>query len=150
ARRAFRRRAAARGHRALARHAPDDSVRGRANRQPRLEDGRRDPRPDPRLCGLVRPDHGHGHARAARGLDRRPDSLPLRRVDREGATRGNRGRRAGRHEQPALMLLVALKGLAGRKLRAFLTASAIVLGVAMISGTYILTDTIKSAFSTVF
>jgi putative ABC transport system permease protein len=48
------------------------------------------------------------------------------------------------------MLLVALKGLAGRKLRAFLTASAIVLGVAMISGTYILTDTIKAAFSSVF
>ena len=31
-----------------------------------------------------------------------------------------------------------------------LTAIAIVLGVAMVSGTYILTDTIKSAFSTVF
>jgi putative ABC transport system permease protein len=46
--------------------------------------------------------------------------------------------------------LVALKGLAGRKLRAVLTAIAIVLGVAMISGTYVLTDTIKSAFSTVF
>ncbi len=39
---------------------------------------------------------------------------------------------------------VALKGLAGRKLRAFLTALAIVLGVAMVSGTYVLTDTIKS------
>ncbi|HEY2310601.1 MAG TPA: FtsX-like permease family protein [Gaiellaceae bacterium] len=48
------------------------------------------------------------------------------------------------------MLLVALKGLAGRKVRAALTAVAIVLGVAMISGTYILTDTIKAAFSTVF
>jgi len=48
------------------------------------------------------------------------------------------------------MLLVALKGLAGRKLRAALTAIAIVLGVAMISGTYVLTDTIKAAFSTVF
>jgi putative ABC transport system permease protein len=48
------------------------------------------------------------------------------------------------------MLLVALKGLAGRKLRAILTAVAIVLGVAMISGTYVLTDTIKAAFSTVF
>jgi len=45
---------------------------------------------------------------------------------------------------------VALKGLLGRKLRASLTAIAIVLGVAMVSGTYILTDTIKSAFSTVF
>lgn len=48
------------------------------------------------------------------------------------------------------MIGVALKGLAGRKLRAALTAVAIVLGVAMISGTYILTDTIKSAFGTVF
>jgi putative ABC transport system permease protein len=48
------------------------------------------------------------------------------------------------------MFLVALKGLAGRKLRAALTAVAIMLGVAMISGTYILTDTIKAAFSTVF
>ncbi len=48
------------------------------------------------------------------------------------------------------MTKVALKGLLGRKLRAALTAIAIVLGVAMVSGTYILTDTIKSAFSTVF
>jgi putative ABC transport system permease protein len=48
------------------------------------------------------------------------------------------------------VIRVALKGLAGRKLRAALTAVAIVLGVAMISGTYILTDTIKSAFGTVF
>jgi putative ABC transport system permease protein len=45
---------------------------------------------------------------------------------------------------------VALKGLLGRKTRAALTAVAIVLGVAMVSGTYILTDTIKAAFSTVF
>jgi len=45
---------------------------------------------------------------------------------------------------------VALRGLLGRKLRAALTAFAIVLGVAMVSGTFVLTDTIKSAFSTVF
>jgi putative ABC transport system permease protein len=45
---------------------------------------------------------------------------------------------------------VALRGLAGRKLRAVLTAVAIVLGVAMISGTYILTDTINRAFTTLF
>jgi putative ABC transport system permease protein len=48
------------------------------------------------------------------------------------------------------MLAVALKGLAGRKLRAALTAIAIVLGVAMISGTYVLTDTINSGFSTIY
>ena len=48
------------------------------------------------------------------------------------------------------MIKVALRGLAGRKLRALLTAIAIVLGVAMISGTYILTDTVNSAFTTLF
>jgi putative ABC transport system permease protein len=47
------------------------------------------------------------------------------------------------------MIRVALKGLWGRKLRTFLTAMAIVLGVAMISGTYILTDTITSSFTKV-
>jgi putative ABC transport system permease protein len=45
---------------------------------------------------------------------------------------------------------VALKGLLGRKLRSVLTGLAIVLGVAMISGTYILTDTINQAFTNVF
>jgi putative ABC transport system permease protein len=47
------------------------------------------------------------------------------------------------------MLTVALKGLAGRKVRASLTAIAIVVGVAMISGTYILTDTINNGFNTI-
>ena len=48
------------------------------------------------------------------------------------------------------MIAVALRGLAGRKLRATLTALAIILGVAMISGTYILTDTIDKAFNNIF
>src|SRR3982751_1056178 len=48
------------------------------------------------------------------------------------------------------MNAVALKGLLGRKLRAVLTALAIVLGVAMISGTFVLTDTIQKAFNGVF
>ncbi len=48
------------------------------------------------------------------------------------------------------MIKVALRGLAGRKLRAVLTGISIVLGVAMISGTYILTDTIDRAFTTLF
>jgi putative ABC transport system permease protein len=48
------------------------------------------------------------------------------------------------------MIRVALKGLAGRKLRAALTAIAIVLGVAMVSGTYVLTDTIDKAFNAIF
>src|SRR5436305_2108694 len=48
------------------------------------------------------------------------------------------------------MLRVALKGLAGRPVRALLTAIAIILGVAMISGTYVLTDTINNGFNTIF
>jgi putative ABC transport system permease protein len=48
------------------------------------------------------------------------------------------------------VIKVALRGMAGRKLRAVLTAIAIVLGVAMMSGAYILTDTIDKAFDTIF
>jgi putative ABC transport system permease protein len=48
------------------------------------------------------------------------------------------------------MIRVALRDLAGRKLRSILTALAIVLGVAMISGTYVLTDTISKAFGNIF
>jgi putative ABC transport system permease protein len=45
---------------------------------------------------------------------------------------------------------VALKGLAARKLRAVLTALAIVLGVAMVSGSFVLTDSIQKAFHSLF
>src|SRR2546430_6521996 len=48
------------------------------------------------------------------------------------------------------MLRFALKGLAARKFRASLTAIAIVVGVAMISGTYVLTDTINNGFNSIF
>jgi putative ABC transport system permease protein len=44
----------------------------------------------------------------------------------------------------------SLKSLAGRKLRTTLTALAIVLGVAMMSGAYVLTDTIDRAFDSIF
>jgi putative ABC transport system permease protein len=48
------------------------------------------------------------------------------------------------------MTAVALKGLAARKLRAVLTALAIVLGTAMVSGSFVLTDSIQNAFHAVF
>jgi ABC-type antimicrobial peptide transport system permease subunit len=48
------------------------------------------------------------------------------------------------------MTRVALAGLMGRKLRTVLTAVAIVLGVAMVTGTFILTDSIKGAFDGIF
>ena len=47
------------------------------------------------------------------------------------------------------MIGVALKGLLGRKLRTLLTALAIVLGVSMISGTYVLTDTITKSYTSI-
>src|SRR4051812_29479269 len=48
------------------------------------------------------------------------------------------------------MIAVALKGLAGRKVRALLTALAVVIGVTMVSGTLVLTDTIQKGFDNVF
>ena len=48
------------------------------------------------------------------------------------------------------MRRVALRGMIGRKLRTVLTALAIVIGVSMISGTFVLTDTIDRAFHSIF
>src|SRR6476619_5038454 len=48
------------------------------------------------------------------------------------------------------MTSVAIKGLLSRKLRAVLTALAIVLGVAMVSGSCVLTDSIQKAFHSLF
>ncbi|HUN77675.1 MAG TPA: FtsX-like permease family protein [Solirubrobacteraceae bacterium] len=48
------------------------------------------------------------------------------------------------------MSKLMLRGFAQRKVRVLLSAIAIALGVALMAGTYILTDTINSAFSEVF
>ncbi|TML46105.1 MAG: ABC transporter permease, partial [Actinobacteria bacterium] len=48
------------------------------------------------------------------------------------------------------MTRFALRGLLSRKLRTALTAIAIVLGVGMISGTFVLTDSISHAFDRIF
>jgi putative ABC transport system permease protein len=48
------------------------------------------------------------------------------------------------------MIAVALKGLAARKVRALLTALAVVIGVSMVSGTLILTDTMQKTFDGLF
>jgi putative ABC transport system permease protein len=48
------------------------------------------------------------------------------------------------------MRRVTLRGLLAHKLRLALTALAIVLGVTFISGTFVLTDTLNSTFSTLF
>ena len=48
------------------------------------------------------------------------------------------------------MIKVALAGMFGRKLRTALTALAVVLGVAMVSGTLVLTGSIDNAFNYIF
>src|SRR5918996_6354819 len=48
------------------------------------------------------------------------------------------------------MSKVALRGLAQRKLRAFVTMLAVLLGVAFIAGSYVLTDTINESFDDIF
>jgi putative ABC transport system permease protein len=48
------------------------------------------------------------------------------------------------------MIRFAARALIQRKLRTVLTALAIVLGVAMVSGTYVLTDSIGTAFDSIF
>ena len=48
------------------------------------------------------------------------------------------------------MIKIELRGLLARKLRTVLTMVAIILGVSMVSGTYILTDTIDNSFAQIY
>src|SRR4051812_50058300 len=48
------------------------------------------------------------------------------------------------------MRKVALRGLFARKLRLILTALAVALGVTLIAGTYVFTDTINRSFDQIF
>jgi putative ABC transport system permease protein len=48
------------------------------------------------------------------------------------------------------MLSLVLRGFLQRKLRVLLTAIAIALGVALMAGTYVLTDTINKSFASIF
>ena len=150
--RALRRPAAARRDRARARLPADRRLRRRADRQPRLHDEWRDPRAAAPLRRRLRPDDGDGHARRPRRRDGRPGALPRRRPDRARSCRA-RARTTScmaieEIERP--MTRFALRGLLGRKLRTVLTALAIILGVAMVSGTFVLTDSITGAFDSIF
>ena len=53
-------------------------------------------------------------------------------------------------EVSGAVILVALRGLWGRKTRAVLTAISIVLGTAMIAGTFVVRDQITGAFASIF
>ena len=81
----------------------------------------------------------------------RPRPVPRRRAHRprvEGSFRARDRRRDGTARQRVTRF--ALKALLGRKLRTVLSAFAIVLGVATVSGTYVLTDSIDKAFGSIF
>ena len=98
----------------------------------------------------TRADGGDGHARRPRCVVRGPTAGARRRQDRARRTgREHRGG-PGPDEGRGLMLALVLRGLVQRKLRVLLTAIAIALGVALMAGTYILTDTINHTFSEVF
>src|SRR5262249_39030185 len=133
-------------------HLPSHSpLRRRADREPRLGLERRDPRARPPLGRRTRADDGDGHPRRRRGDDRRPRPLPRGRPDREVAAAALPA--AGDRCDPGgggAMTGVALRGLLARRVRAVLTAFAIVLGVAMVSGSFVLTDTISKAFDSIF
>src|SRR5205085_2279243 len=62
--------------------APHGRLCQRADRQPRVHDGRRDPRAATWFGRDARPDDGDGHARPVRSRDRRPDPVPRRRGHR--------------------------------------------------------------------
>ena len=73
-------------------------------------------------------------------------------LDQKGATAAEvlRDDERARHGSPRVVIRIALKDLLGRKLRLILTSLAIVMGVAMVSGTFVLTDTINAGFSSIF
>src|SRR4029079_18595024 len=80
----------------------------------------------------------------------RPHPVPLGRPDRrrQGPPLSRRDPR--RDEGARVMRRVMRRGLLTRKLRWVLTSLAILLGVAMIAGTFILTDQINNAFGDIF
>ena len=132
---------------------PDDRLRRRAHRQPRLPLGRGGAGAAAALRRDVRPDHRDGHPRPGRRGLHRPGRVPGRRTGRrtscasptreavlepDGAHESTR-RRTGRLS----MLRAAWKSLLGRKVRLLMSTFAIVLGVAFVAGTLIFTDTLQ-------
>ena len=73
------------------------------------------------------------------------------RIVRDGGAVSRRsGPRPHESQRLDLMNQLIVRGFVQRKVRALLTGIAIALGVALMAGTYILTDTINSAFAEVF
>ena len=137
---------------------PAASSRARPCSSPTSRPATSTPRPSDEMLTLLRrsvDEYGQTivmvthEARAAATADR---VLFLRDgADRRGP-RPPRGRRDLRRRQVAGagVTRLVLRGLIARKLRTILTSIAIVLGVAMVAGTFILTDQINAAFDDIF
>src|SRR5262249_8432385 len=126
-------------------------VRRRAHRQPRHRVERRDPCAAARRLQRVRPNDRDGDPRSTCGCNRRPDRLRPRRPHRGRSQRPSRGRRSADADGARRAVIrVTLKGLLSRKFRLFLTSLAVVLGAAMVSGTYVLTDTVNASLDALF
>src|SRR3954449_1016888 len=133
-------------------HPAGDRVRRRADRSPGLPLRRRPAGLPAPGGGRVRPDDRHGHPRPGRRVARRPRRLPGRRPDRRRADRAHQRDRARRHEAAGQLTMrkVILKGLLARKLRLALTAISISLGVAFVTGTFVLGDTMTATFDQLY
>ena len=121
--------------------------------QPRLEDERRDPRAAARARSTsygqttVMVTHDPRAAAIADRILFLADGLIVRTSPRSDAARGARGD-GGAHRTDDRRRAQGPRAAASSA--PSLTALAIVLGVAMISGTYVLTDTINNGFDTIF
>src|SRR6185369_15923899 len=119
---------------------------------PRLTVQRRDP--DLHASGRrqLRPDDRHGHPRPDRGGVLPPRGVPQRRPDRRRAARSDCGfhPRQDANAGQLSMWKLTRKGLIANKLRFLLTGIAVVLGVAFVSGTFVLTATIQKTFDDLF
>ena len=98
----------------------------------------------------VRADRRHGDPRRACGFVRRPPAAARGRAHSPRRGGGQHRADARPDEGAGLMFRLVVRGMVQRKLRVALTAIAIVLGVALMAGTYILTDTINSSFAQIF
>src|SRR5207344_1152385 len=76
-----------------------------------------------------------------------------RRPDRRRDARAHGRQRPGSNEEPrriGVMVKVTLKGILAHKIRFLLTGVAVILGVAFIAGTLVLTATINKTFDGLF
>ena len=144
--------AAARGDRPRPDLPPRGRLRRRAHGCAGLQ-GEHRAAPVPALGrGRPGPDDGHGDPRPRCGGVRRPGGLPRGRGPRPGAGRPDPGSRPRDHG-PAGRLTdaqVSLRNLLVNKLRLLLTFAAVTVGVAFVSGTFVLSDTMVKAFDELY